>query len=206
MKRVLIAYTTNSGSTEKIAQEVGEELHQHGNEVRILRFEGVTSLKNYDLVIIGAPMILGWHRDAAQFVKQHQDELSKVPVAYFFAAMSLTQTGEEQVEGIPLRIDPGLAKPPARAGRLSLRERYATPKNYLRSALRAAPLIKPVEVAFFGGRLEMFRLKLLQALFVMLVVRAQPGDLRNWDFIRKWAVELGKRYLGDEAPQEAPAE
>jgi menaquinone-dependent protoporphyrinogen oxidase len=196
MKKVLIAYTTNSGSTERIAQLIGEELDKSGHEVRILRLEEVTSLKAYDLVVVGAPMILGWHRRAVKFVKQHQAELSKLPVAYFFAAMSLTQTGEERVGDVPVYIDPGLAKPPAKAGRLSFRERYATPGNYLKSPLRAAPSVKPLEAAFFGGKLEMYRLKFLQMLFVMLVVRAQPGDLRDWDYIRGWAAGLGKRHLG----------
>lgn len=190
MKNILIAYTTNSGTTEEVARAIGEELDKKGNAVRILRLEEVTSLEGYQAVVVGAPMILGWHRAAQKFVHQHHQELAKLRVAYFFTAMRLTQTGESQIDGIPLSIDPYLATPPAKAGRLSLAERYATPANYLKAAIKAAPGVKPVSVGFFGGRLDMYRLRWWQALFVMVVIRAQPGDKRDWDFIRAWAAGL----------------
>lgn len=190
MKNILIAYTTNSGTTEEVARAIGEELDKKGNAVRILRLEEVTSLEGYQAVVVGAPMILGWHRAAQKFVRQHHQELAKLRVAYFFTAMRLTQTGESQIDGIPLSIDPYLATPPAKAGRLSLAERYATPANYLKPAIKAAPGVKPVSVGFFGGRLDMYRLRWWQALFVMVVIRAQPGDKRDWDFIRAWAAGL----------------
>jgi menaquinone-dependent protoporphyrinogen IX oxidase len=190
VKNILIAYTTNSGTTEEVARAIGEELDKKGNAVRILRLEEVTSLEGYQAVVVGGPMILGWHRAAQKFVRQHRQELAKLPVAYFFTAMRLTQTGESQVGGVPLSIDPYLATPPAKPNRLSLAERYATPANYLQPALKAAPEVKPVGVGFFGGRLDMYRLRWWQALFVMVVIRAQPGDKRDWDFIRGWAAGL----------------
>jgi hypothetical protein len=38
------------------------------------------------------------------------------------------------------------------------------------------------------------RLGLVAQLFVMLVVQARPGDLRNWPFIQTWAMELGTAW------------
>jgi menaquinone-dependent protoporphyrinogen IX oxidase len=193
MKKILIAYTTNSGSTEDIARIVGEELGKDDNQVDIRRLEEVSQIEGYDAVVVGAPMILGWHREAVKFVKKHQHALGKIPVAYFFTAMSLTQTGEDAIGTVPVYLDPGLAKPPKRTNRLSLRERYSTPSNYLTPVLKAAPLVKPVSVGFFGGKLELFRLKVLQMLFVMLIIQAQPGDLRNRAFIRQWAGDYRSR-------------
>ena len=196
-KSVLVAYTTNSGSTEEVAQAVGAELEKMGAAVEVRRLEDVAGVEAYDAVIIGAPMILGWHRAARRFVKKHQQALSRVPVAYFFTAMSLTQTGETNVEGIPITVDPRLAKPPVNPGRLSFRERYATASNYLRPVLKAASLVKPVSVGCFGGKLELYRLKLLWMLFVMLIIQAQPGDLRDWPVIRGWAANLRTGLLLD---------
>lgn len=190
MNKILVAYTTNSGTTEEVAQAIGEELGKRGNPVDVRRLEEVTSLEGYQAVVIGAPMILGWHRAARKFVKQHRQALGKLRVAYFFTAMRLTQTGESQIGGIPLSIDPYLATPPTKPGRLSLAERYATPANYLGPALKAAPGVKPLSAGFFGGRLDMYRLRWWQMLFVMVVIRAQPGDKRDWDFIREWAASL----------------
>lgn len=190
MTRILVAYTTNAGSTAEVAQAVATELGKEGGQVDLLRLEQVTSLAGYQAVVIGAPMILGWHRAAQKFVKTHQAALAGIPVAYFCTAMSLTQTADSPGGTAPLFIDPWLAKAPKNPARLSFKENYAAPASYLKPILKAAPAVKPVSIAFFGGKLEMFRLKLLQALFVMAIIQAQPGDLRNWTAIQEWAASL----------------
>ncbi len=191
MTRILIAYSTNSGSTADVARAVAEELEKAGVQADVRRLEEVTDLEPYQAVVVGAPMILGWHRAALRFVKQHQGALSAKKVAYFMTAMSLTDTAEQ----VDASLDPALLKPPKVAGHLSLKERYATVSNYLRPALKASPLVKPLSVAIFGGKLEMFRLKFFQMLFVLLVIQAQPGDHRNWPFIRAWAAALPSTLL-----------
>ena len=45
-------------------------------------------------------------------------------------------------------------------------------------------------MGFFGGKLDLFRLSWWQKLFVLLVIQAQPGEYRNWRFIREWAGSL----------------
>jgi menaquinone-dependent protoporphyrinogen IX oxidase len=163
--------------------------------VQVRRLEEVTSVEPYDAVVVGAPMMMGWHGAAVKFVKKHQQALSQKPVAFFLTAMNLTQTDEKGIGAIPIYVDPALAKPPKNAKRLSLKERYATVANYLRPALEAAPLVKPVSAGFFGGKLELYRLPFLQMLFVLLVIQAQPGDLRNWPAIREWAASLRSELL-----------
>ena len=189
-KKVLVAYTTNSGTTADVAQAIGEELGKDGVQVDVRRIEEVASLDPYTAVVVGGPMIMGWHGTAVKFVKKYQPALSRVPVAYFLTAMSLTRTGETSVDGVPIYVDAMLAKEPKNAARLSFQERYATVTNYLRPALKAAPSVKPVSVGFFGGKLELYRLNLLQKLFVLLVIQAQPGDFRHWPVIREWAAGL----------------
>lgn len=189
-QKILVAYTTNAGTTADVAQIISEELGQNGIQVEVRRLEEVTNIESYTAVVVGGPMIVGWHKAAVKFVKKHQQALSRLPVAYFFTAMRLTELGETSVEGIQVWIDPALAKPPKNAHRSSFKERYATVANYLRPALRAARSVRPVSVGFFGGRLELFRLKWWQALFVLLVIQAQPGGSHNGPFIREWAASL----------------
>jgi len=195
MGKILVAYTTNSGSTEDVARLIAEELGKESAEVDLLRLEDVTSLEPYAAVVIGAPMIMGWHKAALKFIKQHKEALSSKRLAYFIMAMSLTQTEDTQLDGVPLFIDPALPVAPKHTGHLSFRENYATPKKYVRPLLKAAPQVKPLSVAIFGGSLALYRLKLLQMLFVMLVIRAQAGEKRNYPVIREWAAALRAQLL-----------
>jgi menaquinone-dependent protoporphyrinogen IX oxidase len=190
MKKILVAYTTNSGTTADVARAIGEEITKTCAQVDVLPLEKITTLDGYNAVALGAPMIMGWHRGATAFLKKNQVALSKIPVALFVTCMSLTQTGETQVDGVPVMVDPTLPKPPKQPGRLSFKENYATVTNYLRPILKAAPQVKPVSVGFYGGRLDMYRLKWWQALFVMVIIQAAPGEKRNWDAIRAWARKL----------------
>ncbi len=194
-KKILIAYATNAGSTADVAEMVKTALARKDMVVELRLLEEVSTLDEYDAVIIGAPMILGWHRDAKKFVKRHQSELSRKPVAYFLTAMSLTKTRETQIDGVPIQVDPGLAKSPRNPKRLSLKELYALPYNYVLPMLKAAPRVKPLAIGLFGGYLNLFTLSWPARLFVMMVIQAKPGDLRDETFIKKWSTNLRAQLI-----------
>lgn len=197
MKKILVTYATNAGSTAKVAEAVAAELAKTA-QVDTLPLEKVTTLDGYSAVVLGAPMILGWHRGALAFLKRNQDPLSRVPLAIFVTCMSLTntltgaRTDETSLDGVPLFIDEKLARAPKKPGRLSLKERYATLGNYLQPILKAAPAVKPVSIGVFGGSLQYFNLQWWAALFALLIIQAQPGDKRNWKAIETWASGLFK--------------
>jgi len=190
MSKFLVAYTTNSGTTEEVAKAIGEELGRGGAEVEVHRLEEVTNLESYTAVVVGAPMIMGWHRSAMRFIKKNQEVLSKLPVAYFITAMRLTKTAENAVDSIPIITDPLIAKPPKNPARLGFKERYSLATNYIRPMLKQAHFVKPISVGIFGGRLEYYRLKWYQVLFVIAVIQVRPGGSHNWTFIQQWAANL----------------
>ena len=190
MKRILVTYATMAGSTVDVARAVGEEIAKSGLQVDVLPASEVSDLKAYDGVVVGGPMIMGWHRLALRFLKKHRDLLLRIPLAEFVTAMSLTATGETSVEGVPVYVDEKLPKPPEKEGSLNFRERYARLPNYLRPVLQASRPAKPVSIGVFGGRLEYGRLKWWAVLFVMLIIQAPAGDKRNWTAIRSWAAGL----------------
>jgi menaquinone-dependent protoporphyrinogen oxidase len=190
MKKFLVAYATNAGSTAEVAEAIGEELRKSGAQVEVLPLEKVTNLDTFDAVVLGAPMIMGWYRGAIVFLKKNRKTLDKIPLALFITAMNLTKTGETVIDNVPVFIDADLPKLPQAEGRLSYKERYSLPANYLRPILKAASQAKPVSVGFFGGNLAINRLKWWAALFAILIIQARPGDKRNWDAIREWAGGL----------------
>ncbi len=190
MSHILVAYTTNSGSTAEVAEAVAEELRGQGHTAEVKESRQVGSMADYDSVIVGAPMILGWHNATRNFLRRHRAELAGKKIAYFACALSLTRTPAADTSPIPLLLDPGLVKDPARAGKISLHESFTTLEYYLKPMLAAARNVKPVSVAFFNGKLETYRLKWWQAAFVMVVVRATPGDYRDFELVKSWARGL----------------
>ena len=190
MNRILVAYATMSGSTVEVAQVVGEEIAKSGAQVDVLPISEIKDIQAYDGVVVGGPMIMGWHRAAIRFLKKHRGVFQQIPLAVFVMAMSLTQTGETSVGGVPVYVDEELPKPPEDAERLSFRERYARLPKYLGPIIKATRPIKPVSIGVFGGRLEYGRLKWWAVLFVMLIIQAPAGERRNWAAIRSWAACL----------------
>lgn len=190
MKKVLVAYATMAGSTADVARMVAEEIGQSGAQVDVLPLSEVKDVAGYDGVVVGGPMIMGWHRAALGFLKRHRADFQRVPLAVFVMAMSLTQTGETNVDGAPIILDERLPKPPEVAGRLKFKERYARLSNYIRPILKAVRPVTPASIGVFGGRLEYGRLKWWAVLFAMLVIQAPAGDRRNWEAIKAWAATL----------------
>lgn len=202
-RKILVAYVTNAGSTTEVAQAIGDELTGDGARVDVRPLQDVVDLAAYEAVVVGGPMILGWHREAVKFVGQHQEALSQVPVAYFMTALRLTWCADDTVDGVPIYQDPSLAKPPKNGARLGIKDRYATVSNYLNPALSKASQVRPVSVGFFNGKLDSPRLNLFSRLFVKLIVGARDGDFRNWEAIRTWAADLRPALVGEPVVQDS---
>lgn len=190
MSKILVAYATNSGSTREVANTIAEEWVNAGHTVDVRRCREVDRLDGYATVIVGAPMIFGWHAEALRFVRMYRAELAVRKTALFACAMRLTLPELVNASSLAMTIDPDLGEKPAKSGSLSLKERFTTLDYYLKPMLKAASGVHVDNLAFFKGKLEMYRLKWWQAAFVMLVVQAPPGDYRNWDFIRSWANSI----------------
>lgn len=190
MKRILVTYATMAGSTAEVAQAVAEEIARSEVQVDILPLGEVKSLAGYDGVVLGGPMLMGWHRQALGFLKKHRQALQQIPLAVFVMAISLTQTGETNVGGVPIYVDYQLPKPLEQPGHLRFRERYALLSNYVQPILTVVRPVRLASIGIFGGRLEYGRLKWWAVLFVMLIIQAPAGDRRNWVAIRARAAGL----------------
>jgi menaquinone-dependent protoporphyrinogen oxidase len=192
--KILVTYATLSGTTIEVANAISEEITKAGLQAEVLPLEKVKDLAGYDGIVIGGPMIMGWHRSALGFLRKNRKSLNRIPLAVFVMAMSLTKTSETSLGGVPLYIDDKLPKPLIKEGQRTFRERYANVVNYARPILNSAGPVKPVSIAFFGGRLDYGRLAWWAVMFVMLIIQAPAGDRRNWPAIRAWAAGLPETF------------
>jgi menaquinone-dependent protoporphyrinogen oxidase len=190
MGRVLVAYTTLSGSTAELAEVIAKELTGAGAQVDALSVRNAGDISSYDAVVVGGPMILGWHREAVAFLQSNQQVLKHKPLACFATALSLTKPGNGEMTPFPVFLDPSLAKPAKNPARLSYKENYATVSSYLKPVLSKAPELRPASMAFFAGKLDYGRLNLFNRLFVQVIIGGKAGDYRNWDAVRAWSASL----------------
>jgi menaquinone-dependent protoporphyrinogen IX oxidase len=197
MKRILVAYSTNAGSTAEVAEAIRRDLEGPETSAEARRIEEIRDrdLDGYSAVVLGGPMIVGWHRRAARFLRVRRRELARIPVALFFTAMQVTRAGGEQGHGFPVLLDPRLLAEPARPGRLSFKERHTTVEAYLHPVRAALAEVRPVGAAFFAGKLDYGKLSFLHMAFVMLIIGARPGDSRDWELIASWARGIRKELI-----------
>lgn len=188
--RALLVCATRHGSTREVADAVAEELRTAFADVDVRAAGSAPPPAGYDAVVVGGPMIMGWHKDAEKYVRRHRDQLATVPFAVFVTAASLTEDGLDAVGGVPVTKDTWLVKQPKRADKLSRKERYALPSHYVGDILDACSPARPRGVALFAGSLDLTTMNVFEKLFVLLVVGATPGDGRHFEFIRKWAGGL----------------
>jgi menaquinone-dependent protoporphyrinogen oxidase len=194
--RLLLAYATRHGSTREVADAVAEELRATFAEVDVRDAKAAPGPAGYDAVVVGGPMIMGWHKDARKYLKRQKDQLAAVPFAIFVTAASLTEDGVDAVQGMPIAKDPWLVKKPRDADKLSRKERYALPRHYVGNILKECAPAQPRSVALFAGSLDLTTMNVFEKLFVLLVIGATPGDGRHYDFIREWAAGLGETLRG----------
>ncbi|MBC7237693.1 MAG: flavodoxin domain-containing protein [Chloroflexi bacterium] len=162
---VLVAYATNSGSTQEVAEAVAAALRERGLEVDIFPARQVRMLAEYDAVVLGAPLYMfRWHRDARRFLARHRQALIERTVAVF--ALGPFHDKEEEWQGARGQLDKELAK---------------------------FPWLTPIAIEVFGGRFDPAKLRfpfnLLPALKQM-----PASDIRDWEAIRAWAGDLVSRF------------
>lgn len=190
LKRVLVTYATMSGSTVEVAEAIASEVRSGQVEVDVLPIDSVGSLAGYDALVVGGPMILGWHRAARRFLRRNAAALPTTPFAVFVTAMTLTDLPAPASDGIWVYVDANLPKPPVKRAALTIRERYAQLSNYLKPILRTARPGRPISIGVFGGKVEYGRLSWWAVVFAMVILRVPAADRRNWDAIRAWARDL----------------
>ena len=124
--RALLVYATRHGSTREVADAVAAELGGHFADVDVREAAEAPPPAGYDAVVVGGPMIMGWHRAAERYVKRHRTALAGVPFAALRHGGVAHRGRRLRGRGRPRRQGP-LAGQGAARRRTSCAARSATP-------------------------------------------------------------------------------
>jgi menaquinone-dependent protoporphyrinogen oxidase len=162
MTHVLVAYGTKHGATAQVAAEIGKLLSAAGLQATVLAAGQVSSIADYDAVVLGSAVYVGqWRKPAAALLKREAESLTGKPVWFF----SSGPTGDQD----PLEATQGW--------------RFPTGLQPIADAIR------PRDIALFRGAINQAKLGLLDK-FMVKAAKAPLGDFRDWEAIRAWAREI----------------
>ena len=83
-KSILLAYASRYGSTQEVSETITATLREARLNVDVQPMAEVRTLAGYDAIILGAAIYNAhWNLEAHHFVSQHQESLSRLPVAIF---------------------------------------------------------------------------------------------------------------------------
>jgi len=164
--KILVTYSSCTGSTADIAETIGEILSDNGAQVEVRLMHNVKDLSSYNAIVIGSA-IQGakWLPEALQFIEMNKETLIQKPVAIFSVCMTLAmKNGDKYRQGIADWLNP------------------------------VRKLVKPVSEEIFAGvlninQIESFIQRIKFRISVALGVWKE-GDHRNWKKKKKWANSL----------------
>src|SRR5579859_5719179 len=175
MSKYLIVYGTQEGQTAKIANSIAETIRQHGSsEVDVFDVRKVPSgirFQEYEGVIIGSSIhMLHWSNPAITFAKQYQDQINKVPSAFFSVSMTSAGPIPEQ----RARLDP-------------LVEKFFSKSGW-----------RPDAVGNFAGRLAYSKYGFLTRWLMQSIARANGEstdvshdiEYTNWEQVEEFANQF----------------
>ncbi len=165
MSAILVAYASRTGCTRQAAEIIGETLRgATGEQVDVLPVQEASDLSAYSAVVAGGAgrRKRGWVSEGRHWLRAHQAELSKLPVAYFLTGWVLredTPAAHQEAEG------------------------------YMDLVQAAFSAIRPLAVGLFPGRLDLARFSAFER-FWMRMKHAPSGDWFDPALVRRWAEEL----------------
>jgi menaquinone-dependent protoporphyrinogen IX oxidase len=157
--KVLVTYGSKYGATKEIAEKIGQTITQEGLPVDVISAEKVKNIVDYQAVVIGsAAYIGGWRKEVINFVKKNEKALTERPVWIF-------SSGPVE-KGDPVKLLKGWLYP--------------------KSLKPVIDRIKPRDITAFHGVISAGKINIIEKQ-MMKMVKAEPGDYRDWAMIEKWA-------------------
>lgn len=95
-ERILVAYASRYGSTAEVAKTIAATLREEGAEADVHPITETIDLKPYTAAILGSAIYRGvWPDEIVNFVRQHHDALSQIPVGLFTVGLMMRKPSED---------------------------------------------------------------------------------------------------------------
>ena len=176
---ILIAYVTRSGSTEDVAEAMGMTIHEAGVAVDVKPMADVESIAEGTAVILGTALYVGhFPKEFHRFVARFRRELDNVRPWIFV----LGPTEEEP-------------------------KNFAAAEEQARKELAKYPWLHAADVRVFGGKFDPHHLNLPFPFSLVMKLPGNPmkklptSDIRDWDWIRRWAGAIAEHVKKGPAVQ-----
>lgn len=90
--KVLVTASGRYGSTQEIAESIGQKIAEHGHEVSVIPSPEVETVDGFDVVVMGGAVYAGqWLRDGRELIKRVGGDLISLPL-YLFSSGPLGDT------------------------------------------------------------------------------------------------------------------
>jgi menaquinone-dependent protoporphyrinogen oxidase len=162
-EHLLIAYATAHGSTAEIARHIARRLDQQGTTVAVTSVTDITSIDDFDAVMIGSAVHnRSWLPQAAAFIQCFEEPL-----------------GERRVWTFSVGMPGALARPFQKWG--------AIEEDQIMATIPAAITVQSHRL--FSGVVQRTDFSFMSRIILRLM-GGHFGDFRDWDAINRWADEV----------------
>jgi menaquinone-dependent protoporphyrinogen IX oxidase len=164
--KILVTYSTMTGSTKGVSEAIGKTLSDLGESVDVIRMRDVNDLSIYKAVIAGSAIQAAkWLPEATDFIQTYKQELKKKQFAAFLVCMTLAMTkGESYRDHVSSWLEP------------------------------IRHVVTPISEGLFAGTLDIKKIpsisdRLKFRISVLFGVW-KKGDHRDWNAIQNWTKNL----------------
>ncbi len=174
MVKVLLVFSSWTGSTKQIAEYIGNTLDKSGFSTTIISANEKIDVEQYQMIVLGTSIHAGKTISSfRKFLKRHHAVLAQKPVAFFVSCANMMHdTEESQNETM----------------------------DWLNKAISPYTTIEPVSIGLFGGAVvttgelfdqqNFFVRRIINLMEKNMIAEYGKSDFRDWEKIESWASSL----------------
>ncbi|WP_087023703.1 menaquinone-dependent protoporphyrinogen IX dehydrogenase [Thaumasiovibrio subtropicus] len=149
MQKILLAYSSRDGQTQKILTQLEKQWAQEANcDWYDLHGDSEVNWAQYDRVIVAASIRYGrFHQCVYQFVSQYQLELGQMPAAFLCVNLTARKPGKDLPEN----------------------------SVYIKKFLKQSPW-QPKQIAIFAGALRYPKYRWFDRVMIQLIMKMTGGE------------------------------